>query len=146
MNIKTLLLVPGLLALTFSTLPVLPIVAQSAPAEMQRGMSKLNLTDAQKTQMKQLRDETQAQIEQILTPEQKAQMQSLKQSGRKMRGEMKALNLSETQKQQMRQIKENAKQKMQAILTPEQREMMQQQRGQGMKQFRQRGQQPGQAQ
>lgn len=96
--------------------------------EMKRGMDKLNLTDAQKSQMQQLRQETQAQIEQILTPEQRTTMQSLKQSGGKMRGGMKELNLSEAQKQQIRQIRASAQQKMQAILTEEQRALMQQKR------------------
>lgn len=132
MNIKPFLFVPGVIALSVSCLAVFPVVAQQgnspAPVEMQRGMSKLNLTDAQKAQMQQLRQETQAQIEQILTAEQRAQMQSLKQSGGKMRGGMKDLNLSEAQKQQIRQIRASSQQKMQAILTDEQRALMQQKR------------------
>lgn len=142
MNIKTLLLVPGAIALSLSFLPISPVVAQleNAPVvQKQGGWNKLNLTDAQKAQMKQMREQTKAQIEQILTPEQKAQLQSLKQSGGKMRGGWKSLNLSDAQKQQIRQIRENAKQSMQSILTEEQRNMLQQQR-QGMQQRRQQRQ------
>ncbi|MBF2027836.1 MAG: P pilus assembly/Cpx signaling pathway, periplasmic inhibitor/zinc-resistance associated protein [Oscillatoriales cyanobacterium C42_A2020_001] len=148
MNIKTLLLVPGAIALSLSFLPVTPVVAQveTAPAvQKQRGMNKLNLTDAQKAQMKQMREQTQAQIEQILTAEQKAQLQSLKQSGGKMRGGWQSLNLSEAQKQQIRQIRENAQQSMQSILTAEQRALLEQQR-QGMKERRQQFRQQRQAQ
>ncbi|EKQ70200.1 P pilus assembly/Cpx signaling pathway, periplasmic inhibitor/zinc-resistance associated protein [Leptolyngbyaceae cyanobacterium JSC-12] len=139
MNIKTLLLVPGAIALSLSVLPVSPVAAQLENAPMmqnQRGWNKLNLTDAQKAQMKQMREQTQAQIEQILTPEQKAQWQSMKQNGGKKPGRMQSLNLSEAQKQQIRQIRENAKQSMQSILTPEQRAILEQQR-QGMQQRRQ---------
>lgn len=132
MNIKPLLFVPGLLALSISCFSIPPVAAQTesspTPVQMQRGMNKLNLTDAQKAQMKQLRQETQAEIEQILTTEQRAKMQSLKQSGGKMRGAMKELNLSAEQKQQIRQIREKSQQKLQAILTDEQRALMQQKR------------------
>lgn len=132
MNTKTLLFVPGAIALTLFGFAVAPAIAQleSAPAqvEMQRGLRQLNLSDTQKAQMKQVREETKAQIEQVLTPEQRTQMQALKQSGGKKRGAMSSLNLSETQKQQIRQIRESSQQKIQAILTNDQRALLQQQR------------------
>ncbi|NJP10072.1 MAG: hypothetical protein HC866_11815 [Leptolyngbyaceae cyanobacterium RU_5_1] len=145
MNIKHILLVPGVIALTLACLPVLPASAQTEPAptvQPRQRENKLNLTDAQKTQMKQIREETKAAIENILTPEQKTQLQTMKQSGQKMRGGFKNLNLTDAQKEQMRAIKQSAKQKMQAILTPEQRQMMQQKR-QGMQQRRQQMRQQG---
>ncbi|MDX2239171.1 MAG: hypothetical protein NW224_00635 [Leptolyngbyaceae cyanobacterium bins.302] len=132
MNIKTLLFVPGAIALSVSCFMMSPVLAQlegaPAPAQMKRGMNQLNLTEAQKTQMKQVREETKAQIEQVLTPEQRTQMQALKQSGGKKAGGLQSLNLSEAQKQQIRQIRESSQQKMEAILTAEQRALMQQQR------------------
>ena len=155
MNIKALLLIPGAIALSLAALPMMPVSAQMQgapmPTEMPRGMNRLNLTDAQKAQMKQLREETKARIEAILTPEQRAQMQSAQPGpggGKKRGGQWKNMNLTEAQKQQMQQIREETKQKMEAILTPEQKAMMQEKR-QNWQQGRQgrqdrQGQQPGQ--
>ncbi len=154
MNIKTLLLVPGAIALSLSCISMVPALAQVndsvAPVQLQRGMNKLNLTDAQKAQLKQLREETKAQIQQILTPDQRAKMQSFQSNrqpgqqpgnGKKWGGHWKELNLTDAQKQQIRQIRENAKQKMQAILTPEQRAMLQQNRQERQQKWQQRRQQ-----
>lgn len=148
MKLNRILFVPGVLAVALACLPVIHAVAQNSSTpttQMRKGWRDLNLTDAQKAQMKQIREETKAQIEGILTPDQKAQLQTAKQSGQKMRGNWKALNLTDSQKQQMRQIKESAMQKMQQLLTPEQRATLQQKR-QGMQerrqQMRQNRQQP----
>jgi periplasmic protein CpxP/Spy len=140
MNIKHVLLLPSLFAIALSSVAVLPVVAQNQPnAEMQqlrkmgKGMANLNLSDAQKAQMKQIKDESKAAIANLLNPDQKAQWETLKQSGqrggwKKGEGAMKALNLSETQKAQIKQIRETAKQKMEAILTADQKAQMQQNR------------------
>lgn len=143
MNIKTLLLVPGAIALSLACLSALPVTAQvnSAPTpNMERGWNRLNLSDAQKASMKQIREETKAQIDQVLNPTQRTQLQSLKQQGGKKSGGWKALNLSEQQKTEIKAIKERSKQRMQAVLTDAQRSQLQQQR-QGMKQRRQQNQQ-----
>jgi periplasmic protein CpxP/Spy len=146
MKIKSVVLLSSLVAIAFCSIAVLPAVSQtqssqsqSAPAKQEtrrsgKGLSNLNLNDAQKAQMKQIKDDSKAAIVNVLTPEQKATWQSLKQNrqngqtGRKGEGGMKALNLSETQKAQIKQIRDDAKQKIQNMLTPEQRTQMQQNR------------------
>lgn len=136
MKFNRLLFVPGLLAVTLACLPVIHSVAQtpSTPTtQMGRKWANLNLTEAQREQMQQIREQTKAQIEQILTPEQRATLQASQQNGGKKRGAFKDLNLSDAQKQQMRQIKQSSMQRMQAILTPEQRATLQQKK-QGMQQ------------
>lgn len=142
MKLNRLLLIPGVLAVTLACLPVIHAVAQmpsNPTSQMRRGWQDLNLTETQRTQMNQIREQTKAQIEQILTPEQRANLQTSQQNGGKMRG-WKNLNLTETQKQQMRQIKESSMQQMQQILTPEQRATLQQKR-EGMKQRMQQNRQ-----
>jgi hypothetical protein len=65
MNIKQLLLVTGGIALSFSCLSIAPVKAQTgttAPAPVERGWSKLNLSPDQQTQMQQIREETDTQI------------------------------------------------------------------------------------
>jgi len=148
MNIKTLLLVPSAIALSLSCLSVLPVTAQTttAPANrMERGWSQLNLSDAQKTQIKQIREQAKADMQKQLSPAQLSQLQAAKQSGNKRAG-MKALNLSEQQKQAMKQIKDRERQQIQAILTPEQRQQLEQQRANANSRRQQRQQQPGQSQ
>jgi protein CpxP len=150
MNIKTLLLVPGAIALSLSCLSISPATAQLdsvTPTRMERGFSQLNLTDAQKAQIKQIRQAAKTEIEQLLNTDQRAKMQALQQNSQKNRSEWKSLNLSDKQKQDIRQIMQRSKQQVQAVLTDEQRTLLQQQR-QGMKnrlQQRQQ-QQPGQSQ
>ncbi len=136
MNVKRFLLLPGALALALSYAPMLPVAAQtpSAPTGnyQKRGIN-LNLTDAQKAQLKQIRESTRSQIDAILTSEQKAQLAAAKQQrqqGQKPQKNWAALNLTAEQKTQMRAIRADAKQKMNAVLTAEQRQQLQQQRQQ----------------
>lgn len=154
MNIKTLLLVPGAIALSLSCVSVFPVAAQSgnttAPMQWQRGMNKLNLTDAQKQQMQEIRQWAQTEIGKVVGAENLAKMQSLRQSGGKMRGQLKDMNLTDAQKQALRGIREETQRRMQAILTEEQRNLLQQKRQSRQEQRQQsqmRRQQPsGQAQ
>ncbi|MGB3759489.1 MAG: P pilus assembly/Cpx signaling pathway, periplasmic inhibitor/zinc-resistance associated protein, partial [Rivularia sp. (in: cyanobacteria)] len=55
--------------------------------EKKRGVwQSLNLTDAQKAEMKKIKESKKAQFEAILTDEQKAQMQEMKQMRQNRRG------------------------------------------------------------
>lgn len=140
MNRKLSLLIPGMLALTVSALPVLPVAAESAgpmlQAQAQRQKLNLNLTEAQKAELKQIRQSTQAQIQAVFTSEQKAQIEAAKQQGQKPRQYMSSLNLTAEQKARIREIRQESKKKMDAVLTAEQRQQLQERRQQ-MKQRRQ---------
>ncbi|MBW4579064.1 MAG: hypothetical protein KME42_05740 [Tildeniella nuda ZEHNDER 1965/U140] len=150
MNIKRFLLLPGALAIALSyAAPMLPVAAQTptppAGQYQKRGVN-LNLTDDQKAQLKQIRESTRSQIESILTPEQKAQLDAAKQQrqsgqrGQKVRGMWASLNLTADQKAQIKTIRQDAKQKMDAVLTAEQRQQLEQSR----QQRQQNRQQPAQ--
>ncbi len=132
MNIKTLLLVPGAIALSLSCFSVPPSVAQVgdpvAPLQQQRGMNRLNLTAEQQRQMQELRTWTQTEMGKVIGPENMAKLQAARQNGGKMRGQLKEMNLTEAQKQALRGIREESKRRMQAILTEEQRNLLQQKR------------------
>ena len=129
MNIKHLLLLPSVLAITLAAVPFMPAFAQnqtspnqSAPAK--RGMDRLNLTDAQKTQMQQIRQNTKSEIAAYL------QSQGITiPEGQKPRDAMRSLNLSDAQKTQLKAIYQRGKDQVQALLTDEQKTMMQQRRG-----------------
>ncbi|MDJ0516964.1 MAG: hypothetical protein QNJ74_12150 [Trichodesmium sp. MO_231.B1] len=88
----------------------------------------LNLTPEQKTQWEEIRANTKAQIQNILTPQQQEQFQTLTSQGQRGRKVMKQLNLSEEQKTQMREIRQSSRQQIANILTEEQQEQLRQQR------------------
>lgn len=147
MNIKRFLLLPGALAIALSyAAPMLPVAAQTptTPAgQYQKRGVNLNLSDDQKAQLKQIRESTRSQIESILTPEQKAQLDAAKQQrqpgqrGQKARGIWASLNLTADQKAQIKTIRQDAKQKMDAVLTAEQRQQLEQSRQQRQQNRRQ---------
>jgi Spy/CpxP family protein refolding chaperone len=155
MKLKTLSLIAGTLALTLIATPFAVQAEQNNPSSPQPGkewqkkgqFQKLNLTPEQKAKMKEIGRSTRAQIEAVLTPEQKtklqaamaerkAQRQAQRQQGQGERQERRgkkgnifaSLNLTETQKNQIKQIRESSKQQMQAVLTPEQQAQMKQMR------------------
>lgn len=139
---KLSLLLSGAIALVLVAAPVLPAFSQtpSMTPKMEKWGRQLDLSTEQRAKMQQIRESAQAQIQAILTDEQKARWQAIKQQGRQMRQEMAGLNLTNEQKATIRTIRQTAKQQMEAVLTPEQRQKMNE-RQQQMRQRRQ--QQPG---
>ncbi len=83
--------------------------------------AELNLTDAQKTQIKDIRAQSKAKVIAILTPEQQTQFKTgtADAPGSSMKA-LRSLNLSDTQKQQIKDILQGQRQTIQGILTPEQ--------------------------
>jgi Spy/CpxP family protein refolding chaperone len=97
--------------------------------EVSHRMSDLNLTNAQKTQMKQIREQTRAKIVGILSPDQQQQFKAATQGKHESpMKELRSLNLSDTQKQQVRDIMSAQRQQINAILTPDQQAKMKQHR------------------
>lgn len=148
MKLKILSLLAGTLSLTLITTPF-TVQAQDNPPlpqpdqELQaRGPFKhLNLNSEQKAKMKEIHTNTRAQIDAILTPEQKNQLktamekrkaerqqrqgQGQNQERREKKGDIfNSLNLTDKQKDQIKQIHESERQKMQAVLTPQQQAQM----------------------
>lgn len=129
------------------------LMAQAQRQGKESKWAKLNLTDAQKQQMRQIKEETRAQIQEVLTPEQRAQMETMKQNrqgqngqrqarqGQGRRGGMMAsLNLTEEQKARIKEIMQSQKARMDQVLTAEQRQQIEQMRSQWQQQRQQRQQ------
>lgn len=149
MNRKRLSFLAAAFALT---LTATPFVAQAQPTSpnrqpgkefAQKGpWQKLGLTDEQKAKMQEIRRNARAEMEKVLTAEQKEQLKAAMQERRNQRsqgeGRMEgkgrgkknnafaSLNLTEAQKTRMREIKESSKQQMEAVLTPAQQEQLKQ--------------------
>ncbi|MEE3717361.1 Spy/CpxP family protein refolding chaperone [Tumidithrix elongata RA019] len=85
----------------------------------------LGLTEQQKTQLDQIRKSTRAQIEGIVTPDQKQQVKTAIDNGEDFREAMDSV-LSSEQKTQIRAIMQASRKQMQAVLTPEQQQKMRQ--------------------
>jgi periplasmic protein CpxP/Spy len=148
MKTKTLSLIAAAFALTLTATPLVAQAQEASPSRQpgkefaEKGPWKqLGLTDAQKAKMQEIRRNTRAEMEKVLTPEQKEQLKAAMQErrGQRSQGEGRgeggkgkknnpfaSLNLSEAQKTRMQEIKESSKQQMEAVLTPAQREQMKQ--------------------
>ncbi|HEY9673367.1 MAG TPA: hypothetical protein V6D11_18130 [Waterburya sp.] len=132
-----------------------PLLAQAQRQEHQGKWAKLNLTDAQKEQMRQIKKDTHNQIQSILTQEQQDKLKTLMQNrrgqnrqGQNQQGQnrqarrnvMAELNLTDDQKAKIKQIMEQQKARMQAVLTAEQQQQLQQMRQNWQQQRQQRQQ------
>jgi protein CpxP len=135
-NLKRVLAV-AMLSTTLGGIAIPSIVsAQSTPNQdnstytqkhREGGWKKLNLSDAQKQQLKSIRESTKQQVQGILTDDQRAKLAAAKQSGNH-KGVWKSLNITSEQKQQIRDLRKSAKDQALAVLTPEQRTQLQQMR------------------
>lgn len=103
--------------------------APTAIAQVSDKISDLNLTDAQKAQMKQIREQSQAKIVALLSSDQQKQFKAANQGSHESPMKvLRSLNLSAEQKQQVYEIINAQRQQIQAILTPEQQAKMKQHR------------------
>ncbi|WP_448561979.1 hypothetical protein [Trichothermofontia sp.] len=117
----------AIVALVLTLTPSLALVSnaqaglQAGPGQASQGRSpakpRMNFTPAQQQQFQAIRQRTREQINAVLTPEQRAQIESHR------RGEPINLNLSEAQQRQIHAIRLQARQEMDALLTPEQRQL-----------------------
>lgn len=124
---------------------------------MERMAQKLNLSDSQKTQLKELRKATKAKIKAVLTPEQQAKLEAAKaerkqqwQEYRKNGGTrpqgrrkgkrmlFKQLNITEEQRAEMKRIRQEAKAARDNILTADQKAQLEQLKQQRRAQRQQR--------
>lgn len=119
-------------AIALSVTPSLPLVAQTQPSQPRQlppvrdsKYKGIELTEQQKAQMQAIRKNTSAQIQAILTPQQRQQFQAAMGSGQKRRSAFMDMNLSDQQKSQIREIMQSAKAQAEAVLTPEQRQQLQ---------------------
>ncbi|BAZ13745.1 hypothetical protein NIES4071_55850 [Calothrix sp. NIES-4071] len=96
----------------------------------QRGdrYADLNLTDAQKSKMTQIREQSKAKILPILTLDQQEPFNAASSEGSSPMKTLKELNLNDDQKQKIRAILKEQRTSIQAILTPEQQAKMKQHR------------------
>lgn len=107
--------------------------------------AQLNLTEAQQQEMRRIKEETRAQMQNILTPAQQAALNANGQERNRKAWKEVMSSLSDAQKTQMRTLMQQQKNRMEAVLTDAQRQQIQQmrqgrqQRGQQWRNQRQQG-------
>ena len=130
LNLKTLSLC-GLAALAMIAAPLGVVQLAHAQEEggqrgsrgpghrLERMAEALNLTEAQTAEIEAIHTAGRAQVQSILTAEQRSTLQNSEQRGRRA---FRELDLSEDQRAQMRSIREASREQVQSVLTAEQRE------------------------
>ncbi len=98
---------PILAASTIFTL-ALPLAANACG-------DKKNLTQAQRTQIEEVKNNARSQVEAVLTPQQQAEWKSAVEDGQKMRSAVANLNLSQEQQTQINEIMKVSKEQKTAI-------------------------------
>lgn len=135
MKFKTLVVVAGTLALSLATTPLVvqaqtkpPAPQKLAQAQKPQGpLQRLNLTEQQKVQIEQVRNNARTEIEKVIRPEQQARFKTAMQNRQGVQAAIAAMNLTSQQQNQIRQIMESSQTKiLQDILTAPQRQQLQQ--------------------
>lgn len=120
MKLKLIALAAGTV---FFLAPFNPGLVQ-AQTEVFPILEGIELTEQQQTQLDELRQQTRAQVEEILTEEQREQFITTLTEEQNLRNAIAALNLTDQQKEQLRPVFQSVRTQMGDILTPEQRQQL----------------------
>ncbi|MBZ8182151.1 Spy/CpxP family protein refolding chaperone [Oscillatoria salina] len=97
---------------------------------MERGLFQLNLSESQQAELRRIHQEKKAQMENVLTQEQRDRIENARSSGQNPRRAFGSLNLTAEQRERMREIMQSAREESANVLTDEQRQQLQQMRQQ----------------
>jgi protein CpxP len=95
------------------------------PGQLPPELEGLNLTADQKTQLAQIHQSTQTQLESIFSPEQQQQLKAAQEQGQPFPEAIESLNPSAEQKSQLQSIFRTSRQQIEAVFTSEQRQQLQ---------------------
>jgi len=135
MKLKLMSMLGGAIALTVAAAPLAVKAQPSQPSQPVPGIGAQNrpgpgggvqLTQQQREKLLQIRRDTSAQMQKILTPEQQNKLKAALQSGQDRRAAVAAMNLTPQQQEQIRKIRQSANSQVESILTPQQRQQIQQ--------------------
>ena len=133
MQLKKISFIAGAIALSLAVIPF-PVKAETnslspqivAQVPQRAVRERLGLTEAQKAQLAEIRQNTRAEIQNILTPQQQEQFQTITSNIDRSMEAFRALNLSDEQKSQVGNILQSKKSQLEEIITPEQRQQLRQ--------------------
>jgi periplasmic protein CpxP/Spy len=120
LNLKSIL-VGGILG---GAMLLLPAITQAQDTGVQSfpAIAQLNLTTDQEAKLAEIRQDTQTQLENILTAEQRQIFKTQMAQGATLRESIAAMTPSDEQRTQLRATFQSARQSASAVLTPEQRQ------------------------
>jgi len=124
MQLKLISMLAGAVVLVAPLTTMIAHAQSNAPNQQFPILSGIELTQEQKTQLAQLRQETRASIEKILTQEQRNQFITALEQGQDFKSAIAAMNLSPEQKTQLRSVFQSAQAKFANTITPEQRRQL----------------------
>lgn len=122
LTMKIFPLLSGVLAITLAVSPVILLFNSPVAAQMDQngGMSKLNLTNAQKQKLQKIYESSNQRMSKVFTPEQISQIKAARQQNQSPK-----LNLSNKQKDQIQAIYKDTKTQIEAVLTAAQKKQLQ---------------------
>ena len=132
MQLKKISFMAGTIALSLAIIPF-PVMAETHSLSPQivaqvpqiAVLERLGVTEAQKAQLADIRQNIRAEIQNILTPQQQEQFQTITANMDRNLEAFQTLNLSDEQKSQVWNIFQSQKSQLEEILTPEQRQQIQ---------------------
>jgi periplasmic protein CpxP/Spy len=101
-------------------------IGYTAKYLMGRHLESLNLTPEQKIQMQQLRDATKAKLDAVFTPEQRQKLAQIKAERQANQPNRAAWNLTADQQAKLKAIRQTNMEQVKAILTPDQQAQLRQ--------------------
>ncbi len=122
MKLNLLPLLTGAIAFTLITAPTI-VQAQLGETQTQCKLAEVELSETQRTQLKEIRRNTRFQIEAVLTLEQKRQLESSQNGHKQQRTAFATMNFSPQQQTQIESIM-RAKTRNNAIFTAEQKQQI----------------------
>ncbi|WP_017316334.1 Spy/CpxP family protein refolding chaperone [Mastigocladopsis repens] len=131
MKLKNLSIICGAIALSLTATSFVVKAEANSPLviaqSQQKGgaLQRLGLTDEQKAKIKEIRSNARAEMDKILTEQQREQLKTAMQNRQGKGDRFASLNLTDQQKNQMRQLMQSQKTQIEAILTPQQKEQLQ---------------------
>lgn len=127
MKLKLSSLIIGMAAVTVLTTPMVANAQLNRPQsqeQLEETFRELNLTESQKAQLQNIKQETRSQMAEILSQEQQETLQNAIASGQSRREAMMSLNLSRNQMFKVRSFMQSEREKIKNVLTEEQRERL----------------------
>ncbi len=114
------------LIISTSLFPLMARADSNSVTYLFPALAEIQLTPSQQTQLEAMSEQTQSQLENLLTPEQQAQFNNALSQGNGVRFAVQSLNLSFKERRQMTNILQRMRSEIDDILTPEQRQQIQQ--------------------
>lgn len=106
------------LVISTSMFPLMARAESNSVTSLSPALAEIQLTPSQQIQFETLREQTQSQIKNILTPEQQAQLDNALSQGNDLGSAVQSLNLSFKQRRQMKNILQTMRSQVDTILTP----------------------------